>query len=84
MIAKLYFSALKSCLISSEDSPLALSAIDYDCVVLGSSSGGLVNVPQAATLDARVAMVESHKLGGTCMNVERVPKKVMLEHSCPL
>lgn len=75
MIAKLYFPALKK-LLNSLAEPSTCSQC-HRLRLIGSNSGGLVSVPQAAKLDARVAVVESHKLGVTCMNVERVPKKVM-------
>ncbi|ELK36123.1 Glutathione reductase, mitochondrial [Myotis davidii] len=66
--------------VKEEESPAkdpspALSAIDYDYVVIGSGSGGLVSVSQAAKLDARVTVVESHKLVDTCMNVQKCTQK---------
>ncbi|XP_006266970.2 glutathione reductase, mitochondrial isoform X2 [Alligator mississippiensis] len=52
-------------------------AAAYDYVVLGGGSGGLASARRAAELGARVAVVEAHRLGGTCVNVGCVPKKVM-------
>src|SRR5687767_1842096 len=49
----------------------------YDLVVIGGGSGGLAHAQRAAEYGARVAVVESHRLGGTCVNVGCVPKKVM-------
>jgi len=49
----------------------------YDLVVIGGGSGGLAAAQRAAEYGARVALVESHRLGGTCVNVGCVPKKVM-------
>uniref|UniRef100_H0XEL2 Glutathione reductase n=1 Tax=Otolemur garnettii TaxID=30611 RepID=H0XEL2_OTOGA len=49
----------------------------YDYLVIGGGSGGLASARRAAELGARAAVVESHKLGGTCVNVGCVPKKVM-------
>ncbi|XP_036155088.1 glutathione reductase, mitochondrial isoform X3 [Myotis myotis] len=49
----------------------------YDYLVIGGGSGGLASARRAAELGARVAVVESHKLGGTCVNVGCVPKKIM-------
>ena len=43
----------------------------------GGGSGGLANARRAAELGARAAVVERHKLGGTCVNVGCVSKKVM-------
>jgi len=50
---------------------------DFDLVVIGGGSGGLAAAQRAAEYGARVALVESHRLGGTCVNVGCVPKKVM-------
>ncbi|XP_023373564.1 glutathione reductase, mitochondrial [Otolemur garnettii] len=52
-------------------------AVGYDYLVIGGGSGGLASARRAAELGARAAVVESHKLGGTCVNVGCVPKKVM-------
>ncbi len=50
---------------------------DFDLIVIGGGSGGLAAAQRAAEYGARVAVVESHRLGGTCVNVGCVPKKVM-------
>ena len=50
---------------------------DYDLLVLGGGSGGLAHAQRAAEYGARVGVVESGRLGGTCVNVGCVPKKVM-------
>uniref|UniRef100_A0A8B9GNS9 Glutathione reductase n=1 Tax=Astyanax mexicanus TaxID=7994 RepID=A0A8B9GNS9_ASTMX len=49
----------------------------YDLLVVGGGSGGLAGARRAAELGATAAVIESHKLGGTCVNVGCVPKKVM-------
>ena len=49
----------------------------FDLVVIGGGSGGLAAAQRAAEYGARVALVESGALGGTCVNVGCVPKKVM-------
>lgn len=49
----------------------------FDLVVLGGGSGGLACAQRAVEYGARVALVESSRLGGTCVNVGCVPKKVM-------
>lgn len=49
----------------------------YDFLVIGGGSGGLAGARRAAELGATAAVIESHKLGGTCVNVGCVPKKVM-------
>ncbi len=49
----------------------------YDLLVLGGGSGGLAHAQRAAEHGARAAAIESGALGGTCVNVGCVPKKVM-------
>jgi glutathione reductase (NADPH) len=48
----------------------------FDLVVIGGGSGGLAAAQRAAEYGARVALVESGRLGGTCVNVGCVPKKI--------
>jgi glutathione reductase (NADPH) len=50
---------------------------DYDLIVLGAGSGGIAAAVRAQSYGARVAVIEDHRLGGTCVNVGCVPKKVM-------
>uniref|UniRef100_A0A8C3WVZ6 Glutathione reductase, mitochondrial n=1 Tax=Catagonus wagneri TaxID=51154 RepID=A0A8C3WVZ6_9CETA len=57
--------------------PARDAATSFDYLVIGGGSGGLASARRAAELGARAAVVESHKLGGTCVNVGCVPKKVM-------
>ncbi len=49
----------------------------FDLIVLGAGSGGLACAQRAAGHGARVMIIESGRLGGTCVNVGCVPKKVM-------
>ncbi|MBT8077858.1 MAG: glutathione-disulfide reductase [Gammaproteobacteria bacterium] len=49
----------------------------FDLVVIGGGSGGLAHAQRAAEYGASAAVVESGPLGGTCVNVGCVPKKVM-------
>ncbi len=50
---------------------------DYDYLVIGGGSGGLASARRAAAHGARVALVEGARLGGTCVNLGCVPKKIM-------
>ena len=49
----------------------------YDLIAIGGGSGGLSAAERAAEYGRKTAVVESNKLGGTCVNVGCVPKKVM-------
>ena len=49
----------------------------YDYLVIGAGSGGIASARRAAEHGAKVAIIEAGPLGGTCVNVGCVPKKVM-------
>jgi len=51
---------------------------EYDYFVIGGGSGGLASARRASSYGAKVGLVEAtHRLGGTCVNVGCVPKKIM-------
>ena len=50
---------------------------DYDLFVIGAGSGGVRAARMSAFYGARVGIAEERYLGGTCVNVGCVPKKVM-------
>ena len=50
---------------------------DYDLVAIGGGSGGLSVVERAARYGARCALIERGPLGGTCVNLGCVPKKIL-------
>jgi glutathione reductase (NADPH) len=49
----------------------------FDVIAIGGGSGGLAFAKRAAEHGARAAVVERGRIGGTCVNVGCVPKKVM-------
>lgn len=49
----------------------------FDLIVIGGGSGGLAHAQRAAEFGASAAVIENGPLGGTCVNVGCVPKKVM-------
>ncbi len=49
----------------------------FDFVVIGGGSGGIAAANRAASYGAKVALIEAKKLGGTCVNLGCVPKKIM-------
>ncbi len=51
---------------------------DCDLVVIGAGSGGLVAALIAATVKARVTLIEQNKMGGDCLNTGCVPSKALL------
>lgn len=57
---------------------------DYDIIVIGGGSGGLVVASGASSLGARVALIEESDMGGDCLNTGCVPSKSFLKvgHTC--
>ena len=49
----------------------------YDYLAIGGGSGGIASINRAAMYGKKCALIEAKDLGGTCVNVGCVPKKVM-------
>ncbi|MEA1063036.1 glutathione-disulfide reductase [Apirhabdus apintestini] len=49
----------------------------YDYIAIGGGSGGIASINRAAMYGKKCALIEASALGGTCVNVGCVPKKVM-------
>ena len=49
----------------------------FDLIAIGAGSGGLSAAERAAEYGKKTAVIENNKLGGTCVNIGCVPKKVM-------
>lgn len=50
---------------------------DYDLITIGGGSGGVRASRLSAGFGARVALIEERRLGGTCVNVGCIPKKLL-------
>ena len=53
----------------------------YDYIVIGGGSGGIASANRAGMHGANVLFIEGNEIGGTCVNVGCVPKKVMWQAS---
>ena len=53
-------------------------SFDYNLIVLGAGSAGLVAAAIGATVKAKVALIEKHRMGGDCLNTGCVPSKALL------
>jgi len=53
------------------------TAAHFDYLVVGGGSGGIASARRAAEFGVKVCLIESSRLGGTCVNVGCVPKKLM-------
>lgn len=51
---------------------------DQNLVVIGAGSGGLVSAYIAAAVKAKVTLIESHRMGGDCLNTGCVPSKALI------
>ncbi len=51
---------------------------EYNMIVIGAGSGGLVTAYIAAAVKAKVALIEKHKMGGDCLNTGCVPSKALI------
>ena len=55
-----------------------MASRDFDLFVIGAGSGGVRASRMSAGYGARVAVVEEAALGGTCVNVGCIPKKLLV------
>ena len=52
-------------------------ATEFDLICIGGGSGGIASARRAVEYGAKCLVIEENKIGGTCVNVGCVPKKVM-------
>ncbi len=57
------------------------SKFEYNMVVIGGGSAGLVSAYIASAVKAKVALIEKHKMGGDCLNTGCVPSKALIRTS---
>ncbi len=51
---------------------------DYNIIVIGAGSAGLVSAYIGSVVKAKVALIEKHKMGGDCLNTGCVPSKALI------
>ncbi|MFT5259374.1 MAG: pyruvate/2-oxoglutarate dehydrogenase complex dihydrolipoamide dehydrogenase (E3) component, partial [Gammaproteobacteria bacterium] len=51
---------------------------DANLIVIGAGSAGLVSAYIAAAVQAKVILIEKHKMGGDCLNYGCVPSKALI------
>ncbi|MCH9051844.1 MAG: FAD-dependent oxidoreductase [Proteobacteria bacterium] len=51
---------------------------DYNLIVIGAGSAGLVSAFIGSVIKAKVALIEKHKMGGDCLNTGCVPSKALI------
>jgi uncharacterized membrane protein YdjX (TVP38/TMEM64 family) len=55
------------------------NSFDYNMIVIGGGSAGLVSSYIAAAVKAKVLLIEKHKMGGDCLNTGCVPSKAIIK-----
>jgi len=78
LIAKWIVDRLKSRKVYARWTHQRPATFDYNLVVIGAGSAGLVSAYIAAATKAKVALVEQHRMGGDCLNTGCVPSKAVI------
>jgi pyruvate/2-oxoglutarate dehydrogenase complex dihydrolipoamide dehydrogenase (E3) component/uncharacterized membrane protein YdjX (TVP38/TMEM64 family) len=78
LIARWSVAALKARRVYAPWADRRPARFDYNLVVIGAGSAGLVSAYIAAATKARVALVEKHAMGGDCLNTGCVPSKALI------
>jgi pyruvate/2-oxoglutarate dehydrogenase complex dihydrolipoamide dehydrogenase (E3) component/uncharacterized membrane protein YdjX (TVP38/TMEM64 family) len=78
LLAKKIVNALKRRKVFARWNAVRPSSFDRNLVVIGAGAGGLVAALIGAAVKARVTLVESHKMGGDCLNFGCIPSKALI------
>jgi dihydrolipoamide dehydrogenase len=78
LLAKRVLDALKARKVYAPWAGQKPAQFDYNMVVIGAGSAGLVSAYIAAATKAKVAIIEKHKMGGDCLNTGCVPSKAII------
>lgn len=78
LVARRVLESLKARKVYAPWAHLRPAAYDYNVVVIGAGSAGLVSAYIASATRARVALVERHRMGGDCLNTGCVPSKALI------
>jgi pyruvate/2-oxoglutarate dehydrogenase complex dihydrolipoamide dehydrogenase (E3) component/uncharacterized membrane protein YdjX (TVP38/TMEM64 family) len=79
LIAKKIVDAVKARKVYAKWADRKPKAFDRNLVVIGAGAAGLVSSYIAAVVKAKVTLVESHKMGGDCLNYGCVPSKALIK-----
>jgi pyruvate/2-oxoglutarate dehydrogenase complex dihydrolipoamide dehydrogenase (E3) component/uncharacterized membrane protein YdjX (TVP38/TMEM64 family) len=78
LVAKKVLDAIKARKVYAKWADRRPAGYDYNMVVIGAGSAGLVSAYIAAATKAKVALVEKHRMGGDCLNTGCVPSKALI------
>jgi len=79
LIAKKIVEAVKGRKVYAKWAHLKPKRFDRNMVVIGAGAAGLVTSYIAAVVKAKVTLVETHKMGGDCLNYGCVPSKALIK-----
>jgi len=79
LVAKRIVDALQREKVYANWKHLKPKAFDRNMVVIGAGAAGLVTSYIAAVVKAKVTLVESHKMGGDCLNYGCIPSKALIK-----
>ncbi len=79
LIARRVVEAIKKRQVYSRWASVKPKAFDRNLIVIGAGAGGLVSAYIAAVVKAKVTLIESHKMGGDCLNYGCVPSKALIK-----
>ena len=78
LVAKKTLEAIKARKVYAKWEDKRPARVDYNMVVIGAGSAGLVSAYIAAATKAKVALIEKHRMGGDCLNTGCVPSKALI------
>ena len=78
LAAKKVLDAIKARKVYANWANKRPTSYDYNLVVIGAGSAGLVSAYIAAATKAKVALIEKHRMGGDCLNTGCVPSKALI------
>ena len=81
LLARWTVAAIKARKVYAKWNSKRPASYDYNLVVIGAGSAGLVSAYIAAATKAKVALIEKHKMGGDCLNTGCVPSKALIRSS---
>ena len=79
LVAKKIVDAVKSRQVYARWASVKPKSFDRNLVVIGAGAAGLVSAYIAAAVKAKVTLVETHKMGGDCLNYGCVPSKALIK-----
>ena len=79
LVAKRVVDAIEARKVYAKWAHLKPRTYDRNLVVIGAGAAGLVTAYIAAAVKAKVTLVESHKMGGDCLNYGCVPSKALIK-----